>query len=316
MKCTINLPPYSLSISDFRHMEKEVDILFDARNYADALITLNAMKLKYPSRRADISDYIFIIYKELRQYQNALDEIAEAFKDGTLLPISDDWQKEGIATLEGYELLNKQINAAIKIEQEQYKQTELDIFLPNKSYDGDILLMLHGDYQCNKSFRDMITSRAYIDTGLALAYLQAPNLSGTDGYRWTTNYQKSRKAIKQAVIQIMAMCNISEENIIIVGFSGGAMAGINFISHKKQKFRHVIAICPMAGSYIGQCLHKDTNLVIYKGEFEPEIDALMADINQQVSAKEKRIKGMAHDITNFVDEIIMGELNSLSTIQI
>lgn len=305
MKVEIIYPQHEYGVGLYRQADMAVDALYDAKQYDDALNKLQQMKHDFPNRLADIYDYCFFIYKDLKQYEKAFDEIADAVNKGVFLPIGCETMRDGVEKLEGFKALEQKCEAGIAV-LKQNAEAILEIHLPKHEYFGKVLLALHGNGHNLTSYKEVMPAEAYLKAGFAIAYLQSPTVWSSDGNIWTDDYAKSREAVGEAVGQIMRTCNISENDIVVTGFSGGAMAALSAVSHGNLDVASIVAFSPGGdGDYIGDKLKSNQKLMVYRGEHEVDIEPLMAKINHYLKIDLTIIKDIGHAIPASHAQIIL-----------
>ena len=138
------------------------------------------------------------------------------------------------------ELLNKAKAAA---------SIKYEVHLP-KDYNSNnkypLFLALHGHGICN--IKEFISSGwrpdVFINRGFIFAYLQSSQVLCHDGYGWMDDYEKANKDIKECIESITSEYPVDMSSIYIGGYSGGAIASVNFAMSGIVPVKGVIALCP------------------------------------------------------------------------
>jgi predicted esterase len=111
----------------------------------------------------------------------------------------------------------------------------------------------------------------YLARGFQVAYLQSSRVECTNGYGWTRDYERSRSEIHGLLRQIAETHLIDETCIVAGGFSGGAMASIDFLCEGAFPLKGVIALCPArtgteSPEAIARAAREGTRVVLLEGE--------------------------------------------------
>ncbi|MBL1419113.1 MAG: hypothetical protein COC24_001245 [Alphaproteobacteria bacterium] len=303
MKFILNQPPHNLEISSYRILDKQVDDLVGEGRYDEALDLLNQMKQTMPDRNAENYGYCAWVYNKLNQPDKEMAELLEAAGKNIFFPMHNEGYYQGIKQLPAFAALRQQAEQALN-KLRKNTESELKLYMPTARFNGEILLILHGDGQLNESIAELWPASPYLASGFAVAYLQSPQLFCTDGYFWTGHYPQNRQVIKQAFELIKQHINIDENNVTLAGFSGGAMVSISAITHGIVQPKQVLAFMPHEGDFVGNVTCKDIPTTIFRAEFDTGIEVPLAALEPLTPTKEIFLKGFDHtlpeDIASYV----------------
>ena len=295
MKFILNQPPHNLKKSAYKIADEKVDLLVGEGKFDEALNLLNEMKQTTPHRNADNYDYRIWIFNKLNQYDNKMTELLEAAENNVFFPMADEGYHRGIKQHASFTKLSHQSQQ--KLDKLRVNvESELKLYMPTTRFNGEILLILHGNGQFNESIAELWPASPYLDKGFAVAYLQSAQLFCTDGYYWTDHYPQNRKAIKQAFGLIKQHAKIEQSAITLAGFSGGAMVSISAVTHGIIEPKQVLAFLPQRNDYVGNVSCQNIAMTIFKAEFDANIDALYAALKPISNTRKFLLKGLGHEL--------------------
>lgn len=307
MKLILNQPPHNFEPSYYCVMDKKVDDLVGEGSYDQALDLLNQMKQATPHRNADTYNYCIWIFNKLNQVDKKMAELLEAANNNVFYPMHIEGYHQGIEQHSSFAALCQQSSQALDKLRET-TESELKLYMPTTRFNGEILLILHGDGQFNESITELWPASPYLDSGFAVAYLQSAQLFCTDGYYWTDHYPQNRQTIKQAFELIKQHADIDEAGITLAGFSGGAMAAISAVTHGNAIPKQLLAFLPHFGDYVGNHPCHNVPINIFKAEFDANIDALFAALEPTANAKQILLNGLDHNLPDAIASYILPHL--------
>ncbi|CAH9057918.1 hypothetical protein PSECIP111951_01765 [Pseudoalteromonas holothuriae] len=177
---------------------------------------------------------------------------------------------------------------------------KLEVYLP-ENYDSrkqyPLFVALHGDtndlaaFQC-KWPADYTTRQGYITL-----YIQSSQVICTNGYGWVPDFAITNAQIAEAVAHVKQSHSIDDDNVILGGFSGGAIAAIEVALSKSVHVRGVIGLCPsikppaLTQAAIEQCKQDNTKFVIFAGE-KDGADCVELEIAEQL--KQAKVACTSH----------------------
>ncbi|MGL1922024.1 MAG: hypothetical protein OCD03_13450 [Hyphomicrobiales bacterium] len=308
MKFITNQPPHIFETSRYRVEDEKVDELVEAKQYQAAIQLLNQMKLNYPDRLADTYIYLIWVYGQLNHSNKKLAQITEAAEKNIFFNLADNFFSDGCDETIDFQKLQKASDLGFT-KLAAKNESELELYLPSDCFDGQLLLILHGDGSSNQSIKDIWPAQPYLKKNIAVAYLQAPNMAGSHHYSWTLDYVKSRAAIAEAFKWLQSQHKISTPHITLAGYSGGAMAGLSAVTHSAENPKHVLAFMPHNGNYIGKSQTDETDILIFKAENDKNIDELLASLTATRKIKQILLNNLDHDLPTDMASYILPYLN-------
>lgn len=307
MKFILNKPPHNFKKSAYKIADEKVDYWVGEGRYDEALNLLNQMKLTTPQRIADIYNYRIWIFNKLNQPDKKMAELFEAAGNNVFYPIYDESYSNGIKQHPLYtDLCQKTRQALDKLRSDV--ESELKLYMPTHGFNGEILLILHGDGSTNESISELWPASPYLESGFAVAYLQSAQLFCTDGYYWTDHYPQNRQTLKQAFKLIKQHLNIDEAAITLAGFSGGAMASISAVTHGIIRPKQLLAFLPHNGDCVGSIACPNIPIKIFKAEFDVNIDALFASLKPLATTQKVLLQGLGHSLPDNVTSYVLPHL--------
>ena len=108
-----------------------------------------------------------------------------------------------------------------------------------------LFIALHGHGVCNiKEFSNYWKPHVFTQAGFIFVYLQSSQLLCHEGYGWMDDYETANRDIAQCAQFIKTEYPINDSEVLIGGFSGGAIAAINFVMSDIIPVKGFIALCP------------------------------------------------------------------------
>jgi hypothetical protein len=145
-----------------------------------------------------------------------------------------------------YEKIRKQ-NDLLKVEKEKRAKFEYKVYLPerydeNKKY--PLFIAMHGDGENMKLLIKDWKAENFLSRGYIVAYVQSAQVYNNNGYSWINNFDITRRDIKTFYQEMREKYFINAECVILGGFSGGTIAGIDILMEDVISINGLIAICP------------------------------------------------------------------------
>lgn len=303
---TSSLKKSAHRISAYRIVDQQIDKLAEAQKYSQALAMLQSIKIKFPTRLADIYNYRLWLFDQLNQPAKKMSELLEAADKNIFFPL-DKHYRDGITQLPEFQNLSE-LSQQELARLNQNSQPKLEIYMPNNRPIHSVLLILHGDGQTNESICELWPPTPYLNKGFAVAYLQSPSVFCSNGFHWTDNYPAGREAIQQALHQIQSKLGIKQSQVILAGYSGGAMASISAITHGVVRPKQCIAFMPHNGGYVGNMVCSELKTVIFKAEFDQNIDTLLHTLHSLLPVKTIKLMGLDHSLPDDMASHVLAEL--------
>lgn len=308
MKFIINQVPHKYEESEYRVQDLQVDNLVDSLDFNAAIAVLTQMKQDFPDRLADTLGYLIWIYSELKQPLNKLVQITEGVEKNIFYKLDHEFYSDGIAALPEFQKL-QEICLTELAKLTAHSESELELYMPKDCFNGETLLILHGDGSTNMAIKEIWSPQTYLDKGVAVAYLQSPTRGGSHHYFWTSDYVKSRETIEQAFDMIFEQIKVNASNITLAGYSGGAMAAISSLTYGNIQPKQVLAFMPHFGEYVGNTVCQHVPIFIFKAEFDENIDALLTALTPLANDTQAILNGVAHGLPTDIDSYVLPCLN-------
>lgn len=203
---------------------------------------------------ADYLDHYFEINFMLARILTHLDRNEEAgirvkrlIEEGYPCPLS--WQRFAfLKEDENYEIIFKENQRLLDALNEKSKVIyQLDLpkdYDKNKAY--PMFINLHGDGESMAMHMDYWQAEVFLERGYMVLNVQSSQMIFYGGYAWGEAPLCSRRDIKEAYEKIAMDYKVDKEQVIIGGFSGGAIAAIDLaMNHTLPlQLQGVIALCP------------------------------------------------------------------------
>lgn len=225
-------------------------------------------------------------YCECKMYEEAINLFSQLVEKGYICPM--DWPYKGLIENAKYEKL-KERNDILFHEAEKNSKLEYEVYLP-KGYSKDkkypLFLNLHGDGDNMEYHRKYWNEEFFLKKGFIVVYLQSSQISCHRGFKWVSKefYKESIENRKNPTLyygahdEVKALYNfitkeylIDENQVIIGGFSGGAIASIDIALSNIIPLKGVIALCSRKPKKFNrenlmELSKKATKLVFMEGE--------------------------------------------------
>lgn len=181
-----------------------------------------------------------------KKYDECFETIKQVINQGYAFPLHFErykplQQKHGYKNLlEQNNRLFAEINSRAKAEYEVHLPEKYD---PEKKY--PIFIALHGDGVCNiKEFSQYWKPDVFLANNFIFVYIQSSQAICHNGYGWLKDLVNARRDIKECYDSIVKSYSVNESTIFIGGFSGGAIATIDFIMSNVLPIKGFICLCP------------------------------------------------------------------------
>ncbi|KZN59871.1 hypothetical protein N473_02845 [Pseudoalteromonas luteoviolacea CPMOR-1] len=152
---------------------------------------------------------------------------------------------------------------------------EVELYFPenyetHKAY--PLFIALHGDTNDLEAFKVKWPAKYTTDLGYITLYIQSSQVICTNGYGWVPDFAITNSEISKAVSAVISEYLIDESNVVIGGFSGGAIAAIEVAMSNSVNVSGVIGLCPsikppsLTSSSLKNCKENNKKFVIFAGE--------------------------------------------------
>jgi predicted esterase len=248
---------------DFKTVKEVIDkayLLEDESKYNDALEIWNTGFKNFTER--ELNDYKFEIFKGkiwinylLRNSEGFINNIIDAVEKGFIYP---RWMfeyknnKEYEIFLEawkshpGYKSIRER-NELLRAQKEKETGLKYKVYLPKGYGEKEkypLFIAMHGDGDNMNLLMEEWESGTFLNRGYIVVYVQSSQVADHQGYSWINDPTIARRDIKTCYKTIKETYYVDEECIILGGFSGGAIEGIDILMEDVIPVKGLIAICP------------------------------------------------------------------------
>lgn len=235
----------------FYELDRALDKLCESKKYIEALDLLEEGVKDLSIEEIEENHFIIawtksVLYTMCSKYDECFDLISGIVSEGYPFPIvfkRFDPLRAKVGYQELYDKNDKLLakaNATAKIKHE--------VHLPNgyqKDMKYPLFIALHGHGMCNiGEFSRYWKPDVFIDKGFIFAYLQSSQVICHHGFGWMDDYEKSNRDIKECLNSIIKTYSVNESEIMIGGFSGGAITSVHFVMSGILPIKGFIGLCP------------------------------------------------------------------------
>ena len=234
-------------MKDFFTLDREFDRLYENGRLIEAIELSKEHLNDYPEYKYVIYGNIIFTFRNLEDWDGCAEYLYKALGEGYFFNFSwPGW--DAFKAHKDYQEIERQTeilyNQAVKTASPEYM-----VKLPDSSTGSEkypLLILLHGDgLGCNIDFfRHQWCSDRVTERGWITAYLQSSQLNSYKGFGWTGDFKQSRLEIESFIQKIESEYSVDTDRIVLAGFSGGAMASLNFVCNSKVRIHGVLALCP------------------------------------------------------------------------
>jgi hypothetical protein len=235
----------------FYELDKALDKLVGDNKYTEALALAAEGAKNLPA--AEAREYHFelawirsVLYTMCGKYDECFDLIAGVVDEGYPFPISFK-RFDPLREKDGYSELREK-NETLLAEANAAAEPKYEVHLPS-GYQKDkkypLFLALHGHGMCNiREFQRYWKPEAFLEKGFIFAYAQSSQVVCHNGFGWMDDYEKSNRDVKKCIEGIAREYPIDDKEVMIGGFSGGAIASVNFTMSGIIPIKGFIGLCP------------------------------------------------------------------------
>jgi len=261
---------------NYQEADRKVDELVQQGHFEDAHALLEMMRGEFPEHTYEITDYIVYVYLHWGRPTNALDELMHALERGHFYPVEYAFYKDQLGHLPEYTTLEKK-SLELKERFQRNSRSRWEAFAPTVTTEKPlpVLVLLHGDGQNIETIKSSWPPHSFVEMGYLVMYIQSSHVLKFNGYSWTIEFELARLEVKRALEEVAGEYQIDMHQIVLGGFSGGAMIALDITLRQEIPVARCIAISPSSGDYLEQShvgmtsLAKDCITIIY-GEYEAE----------------------------------------------
>lgn len=308
-----------MKYKDYREFDREVEKLYEEKKFQDVLDLFKRADEVLPEEVS--KRYYFTISSMKAILCHMLGKQEECFNAIEKL-INNDYACGPVMMRrlpetqdEKYLKLKEKNEVLINRVQEKAK-LKYQVYLPegySESNKHPVFFALHGDgMDGNIEGLEMYWKPdELLKQGFIFVYVQSSQVYCHNGYQWNKDINTARKDIKECYEQIIGKYTIDGNCILVGGFSGGAMASVDFAMAEVLPLKGFISLCPgkIPASFTKEnaerALRKGIRGVVLEGEtdLEPSVQDVVK-VFDEIGYPYKYIlnKGAGHAFPEDFDE--------------
>ncbi|WBW98343.1 alpha/beta hydrolase [Oceanirhabdus sp. W0125-5] len=303
-----------MKYNSFDELEVAYCKFSDKEKYNEAIEVLEEGLKALPKEECEKNFYHIMIekcwlYCNDERFNEAVEIFSDLIDKGYICPI--DWNFDGLKGHEKYKELEEK-NELIKKEAQKNAKFDYVVRLPENYNEGEkypVFFSLHGDGENIQVHEKYWSSEWLTKRGFIVVCPQASIVYGHEGYIWIDKgfyaesyetrkypytYSELHKEFKNCYDLICEQYSVDEENIIIGGFSGGAVAAIDITISNVIPVKGVIPLCSLKPrSFREECVKS----VIQRGVkfvfMDGEEDVPMEQVDEMIEALDEH--GIPHE---------------------
>ena len=236
-----------MDYSHYKQLDQEADGFFYQKKYDEVLRLMDYAETRFPEQLFYSILYKAYVYVLTGDHDKCIAALQGLIQQGWYCPLDDDhfeplWADPRFQALgEGNDRLLAQAPASAKMEYAVHLPTD---YSPGRCY--PLFIVLHGDglggnieYQRWYWEPDTMTSR-----GLIAVYVQSSQVAFPGHFRWLEDYQIAKRDIQDCYNQVTAQYAVDPANIILGGFSGGAIMSVEIAMADVLPVKGIVGLCP------------------------------------------------------------------------
>lgn len=239
-----------MKFKNYEHLKTEMERLRNQEKYQEIIRLLDEASEQLPSH--ELQEHTFDIffgkayyYTFNQQYQEVFDNMVELVEKGYPCPLF--WERfNPLKQIPGYAELEEKNNILIAKEQE-LAEFDYHVHLPEgyseeKKY--PLFFALHGDAGNIKEMSEYWKPEPFLKNDFIFVYLQSSQVFFHDYFGWLKDIHISRTDIRACYDKIVDQYSIDQYQVLIGGYSGGAIASIDITIANILPVKGFIALCP------------------------------------------------------------------------
>ena len=234
-----------MNYENYRQLDADVDKLFAEKKYAQAIVLLEIARQHFPEFIDEILWYQAIIYVLSGRHDHCLTTLEEIISKGlfnqlewdVLDPVRDNARFKTVFEANQRLLAEAQKNARM-----QYRIFTPDGYNPQMQY--PLFIALHGNGDSLDYFIYNWEPAGLLNKGFIVCYVQSSQTQSNKGFSWTVSYETTRRDIKAAYDAVVQQYAVDPHNILVGGFSGGAIAAIEVAMANTLTLKGFVSLCP------------------------------------------------------------------------
>ena len=266
--------------TQYPQLKAELNQLREQAEFRLGIDLLEAHKSAFPAKLYDILFNQVINAMLMKDHDLALDIHEQIVENGFCTVVDWDLFDPIRATPRYQAVLQKSRQFKAQLQQQASRKVEVFTppgYQPNQQY--PLFIALHGDSNDLTTFKDYWPPELLLKHGFIVLYVQSSQVICTDGFGWVPDYAITNADIKAAFEQVCNDYSVDDENVLVGGFSGGAIAAIEVTMANSIPAKGFISLCPsikpdgFSQAAVEQAVARGVKGVMMEGENDGEVPA-------------------------------------------
>jgi predicted esterase len=231
----------------YQEMRAHIGKLYQQKEYSEAAEILKQALTQFPDYLHANAFNLALMNVQMEEYEKALKALEYGLEHGVWFG-KYELNNEIWAPLKEVDsfIAFKQKNEKRRLEAQKSAQPKLEVFVPhnfdrNRKY--PLFIALHGGGENIEVFKPQWISDR-LKNEFIVAYPQSSQLVSMTGYSWTEDIELTKKEVKEAYEKIVQEYPVDLSQVIIGGFSSGAVASLEVILDDSIPAIGFVVLCP------------------------------------------------------------------------
>ena len=233
--------------STYAEMRRHFGELYQQKKLKEAADLLEWALTRFPDHLEANAFNLAFVYGQLKEYDKGIKILKYAFDRGVWFSIymfnQEDWAPFSERE-EFKEMLAR--NEALRQETQKHTKPEILVLTPekyNRQRKYPLFIALHGGGGNITGFKEAWKSKK-LSEEFILAYFQSSQIVSMNGYSWTQDIELAKKEISEAFHKVKKEYSVDEKEVIIGGFSSGAVAALEVSLSNIFPVAGFVVLCP------------------------------------------------------------------------